>query len=148
MTDQVLAVLGLARRSGALAMGEAPVAEACRSGKARAVLLAADAADNTADRAARLAGERIPLAALPRDKGQVGFALGRSSCAVLAVTDPGLAALVLAKLAAEDEVRYGQTAALLEQRAQQARRRARRKPGTRGAAKAGPGKRAKHGSAN
>ena len=148
MTDAVLSVLGLARRGGNLAMGEEPAAEACRTGRARVVLLAADAADNTVRRARRLAGEKVPLVQLPQDKGQVGFALGRASCAVLAVTDPGLAALVLAKLAAEDEARYGQTAALLEQRAQQARRRARRKPGTRGPAKAGPRKRAKHGSAN
>lgn len=147
MTDAVLSVLGLARRGGNLAMGEEPAAEACRTGRARVVLLAADAADNTVRRARRLAGEKVPLVQLPQDKGQVGFALGRASCAVLAVTDPGLAALALAKLAGEDEERYAQTAALLERRAQQARKRSgTQKPGNAGQPKARPGKRAKHGS--
>lgn len=147
MTDAVLSVLGLARRGGNLAMGEEPAAEACRTGRARVVLLAADAADNTVRRARRLAGEKVPLVQLPQDKGQVGFALGRASCAVLAVTDPGLAALALAKLAGEDEERYAQTAALLERRAQQARKRSgTQKPGDAGQPKARPGKRAKHGS--
>ena len=128
-------------------MGEEPAAEACRTGRARVVLLAADAADNTVRRARRLAGEKVPLVQLHQDKGQVGFALGRASCAVLAVTDPGLAALALAKLAGEDEERYAQTAALLERRAQQARKRSgTQKPGDAGQPKARPGKRAKHGS--
>ena len=147
MTDAVLSVLGLARRGGNLAMGEEPAAEACRTGRARVVLLAADAADNTVRRARRLAGEKVPLVQLPQDKSQVGFVLGRASCAVLAVTDPGLAALALAKLAGEDEERYAQTAALLERRAQQARKRSgTQKPGDAGQPKARPGKRAKHGS--
>ena len=147
MTDAVLSVLGLARRGGNLAMGEEPAAEACRTGRARVVLLAADAADNTVRRARRLAGEKVPLVQLPQDKGRVGFALGRASYAVLAVTDPGLAALALAKLAGEDEERYAQTAALLERRAQQARKRSgTQKPGDAGQPKARPGKRAKHGS--
>ena len=147
MTDTVLAALGLALRGGNLAVDAEPVAEACRTGRARVVLLAADAADNTVRRARRLAGEKVPLVQLPQDKGQVGFALGRASCAVLAVTDPGLAALALAKLAGEDEERYAQTAALLERRAQQARKRSgTQKPGDAGQPKARPGKRAKHGS--
>ena len=147
MTDKILGLIGLARRGGSLAIGEESVAEACRAGTARVVLLAADAADNTVRRAGRLAGEMVPLVTLPRDKGQVGFALGRASCAVLAVTDPGLAALVLAKLAGEDTERYAQTAALLEQRAQQARRKSeKQKPGAKGTAQARPGRKAKHGS--
>ena len=147
MTDAVLAVLGLARRGGNLAMGEEPVAEACRTGRARVVLLAADAADNTARRAQRLAGEKVPLVQLPQDKSQVGFALGRASCAMLAVTDPGMAALALTKLAGEDEERYAQTAGLLEQRAQQARKRSgTQKPRDAGQPKVRSGKRSKHGS--
>lgn len=103
VTDNVLGLLGLALRSGNLAVGEDPVAAACQSGRAKVVLLASDAAGNTVDRARRLAGERVPLAVLPRDKSQVGFALGRSFCAVLAVTDLGLAAALLKRLVQEDE---------------------------------------------
>lgn len=147
--DRVLGTLGLARRSGNLAVGEEPVAAACRGGQARVVLLAGDAADNTARKAARLGQERdIPVAALPYDKGQVGFALGRSSCAVLAVTDAGLAALLLEKLAADDPERYGQAAAALALRAAQERK---KKTG-RGKAGQGsggrPAKGSKHGTVN
>ena len=133
MTDTVLAALGLALRGGNLAVGEEPVAEACRTGKARVVLLASDAAGNTARRATRL----------------VGFALGRASCAVAAVTEPGLAALVLSRLAEEEKARYGQVAALLEGRARQTREKSgRRKPRPSEPAPVEPGKRAKHGSVN
>ncbi len=98
MTDPILTTLGLARKSGALAIGEAPVEEACKARKAKLVLLSAGAAGNTADRAKRLAREcGAPLAALPFDKSQVGFALGRSVCAVLALKDAGFAALIQGK---------------------------------------------------
>ena len=144
MTDTVLAALGLALRGGNLAVGEEPVAEACRTGKARVVLLASDAAGNTARRATRLAGENVPLVPLPRDKSQVGFALGRASCAVAAVTE-----LVLSRLAEEEKARYGQVAALLEGRARQTREKSgRRKPRPSEPAPVEPGKRAKHGSVN
>ena len=114
MTDTVLAALGLALRGGNLAVGEEPVAEACRTGKAR-----------------------------------VGVALGRASCAVAAVTEPGLAALVLSRLAEEEKARYGQVAALLEGRARQTREKSgRRKPRPSEPAPVEPGKRAKHGSVN
>ncbi len=103
MTDRTLSLLGLALRGGSLAVGEEPVGEACRTGRAKLVLAAADAAGNSADRAKRLAERAgIPFAVLPRTKEQTGFALGRASCAVLAVTDSGLAAAVEERLEAED----------------------------------------------
>jgi ribosomal protein L7Ae-like RNA K-turn-binding protein len=128
VTDNVLNTLGLARRAGALAVGEEPVAEACRTKKARVLLVAADAAENTGDKAGRLAGLcAAPVAVLPYDKAQVGFALGRSSCALLAVTDMGLAASLVGKLAAAQPERYGQTAAALEEQARRFQRRKRAK---------------------
>ena len=134
MTDRCLALLGLARRGGNLAMGEEPVAEACRTKSARVVLLAADAADNTARRSRRVAeGAGVPLAELPHTKHEIGFQLGRSSCAVLAVTDTGLAAGVLARLAQTDPERYGPLAARLKGRAE---KRLRRQKETRARAKA------------
>lgn len=85
-------------------MGEEPVAEACRLGKAQVILLAADAGDTTVRRGARAAGAAgAPLITLPYDKAELGFRLGRSTCALLAVTDRGLAAAVVARLAMRDE---------------------------------------------
>lgn len=131
MEDDALTMLGLALRAGSLAVGEEPVTEACHTGHARVVLLAADAADNTVDRAARLVGDRdVPLVILPYEKSRVGFHLGRGSCALLAVTDAGLAAAVMSKLAAAGP-EYSETAALLKERAGRALRRKRRKAAAR-----------------
>jgi ribosomal protein L7Ae-like RNA K-turn-binding protein len=152
VTDHVLNTLGLARRAGSLAVGEEPVVEACKLKKARVLLLAADAADNTADKAGRLSDlAGAPLVALPYDKAQVGFALGRSACALLAVTDAGLAAALVAKLAAAQPDRYGETAAQLEEKARRVQHRKRAKAQEKRQAKAGrkpaqPGKRANRGN--
>ncbi len=104
MSERALSLLGLARRGGNLALGEAPVAEACKLRRARLVLVASDAGDSTARRGARLA-ERggAPLAVLPWTKAEIGRQLGRASCALLAVTDSGLAAAVAERLAEEDD---------------------------------------------
>lgn len=138
MTDPVLRMLGLARRGGNLAVGEEPVTEALKERRAKAVLLARDAAENTADRAARLtAGTHAILLTLPYDKAEVGASLGRESCAVLAVTDAGLAAAVVKKLAETDAANYGGAAALLDEKAQRTQRRKRAKAQEKKQAQAG-----------
>lgn len=138
MTDHVLNTLGLARRSGNLAIGEEPVTEAVKSRKAKVVFLASDAAENTAQRTARLAAEcGTLLLTLPHDKSQVGFSLGRSTCAMLAVTDAGLAASVVKKLAEADGERYGGAALLLEEKARRTQRRKRAKAQEKKQAQAG-----------
>lgn len=125
MTDHLLNTLGLALRSGSLAVGEDSAAQACTEGKARLLLIACDAAENTADKAARLAGQKgIPLITLPHEKSQVGFHLGRSVCALLAVTDAGFAASIVKRLAAGEPERYS---ALAEELAGKAKRTQRRK---------------------
>lgn len=104
MTDNTLSLLGLARRGGNLALGEEPVAEACRLKKARAVFLASDAGDTTARRGGRMAESAgLPLVVLPWTKAELGDQLGRASCALLALTDQGLASAVVSRLARRDE---------------------------------------------
>lgn len=104
MTDSALSLLGLALRGNNLAIGEEPVAEACKAGRARLVLTAADAAQNSADRAGRMAElGGVPWVRLPWDKETLGRALGRRLCAVAALTDQGLAAALAEKLAGRDE---------------------------------------------
>lgn len=116
--DPILHLLGLAKKAGRLEIGEEPVGAACRSRQARLVLLAADAAPNTRRRAAHFgeAGNVLWLET-PFDKGQLGFILGRSSCAMLALTDAGFSAAVAEKLAARDPDRYGPAAQQLRNRA-------------------------------
>ena len=55
MTSNALSLLGLALRGNNLAVGEEPVREACRTRRARLVMSAADAAQNSIDRAGRMA---------------------------------------------------------------------------------------------
>lgn len=100
MSDKLLSLLGLALRGSNLAVGEAPVEEACTTRRARLVLYAQDAAENSVSRAGRMAQRGgVELVALPYTKQELGYALGRNSCAVLALTDGGLAAAVVSRLA-------------------------------------------------
>ena len=92
MTANALGLLGLARKAGKLEIGEDPAGAACRGRKARLVLLAADAAENTAAKARRLAQEaNARCMCLSFTKEELGAALGRKVCAVAALTDEGFA---------------------------------------------------------
>ena len=116
--DPILLLLGLARKAGRLEIGEEPVGAVCRARQARLVLLASDAAANTNRRAAHFgeAGNVLWLE-VPYSKAELGFHLGRGSCAMLAITDAGFAAAVTEKLAARDPERYGPAAQQLRQKA-------------------------------
>ena len=116
--DPVLHLLGLAKKAGRLEIGEEPVGAACRARQAKLVLLAADAAPNTRRRAAHFgqAGNVLWLET-PFDKAALGPVLGRTSCAMLALTDAGFSAAVAEKLAARDPDRYGPAARQLREKA-------------------------------
>lgn len=104
VTSNALSLLGLSLRGGNLAVGEEPVADACKTGRAKLVLIAADAAENSAGRASRWAeAQNVPWARIPWDKAAMGFALGRSTCAMAALTDSGLAGALAVKLLQTDE---------------------------------------------
>lgn len=122
--DPILHLLGLAKKAGRLEIGEEPVGSACRARQARLVLLAADAAPNTYRRAAHFgeAGNVLWLE-LPFTKEELGFQLGRSSCAMLALTDAGFAAAVSEKLRARDPEKYEAAASQLKQKADKVLRR-------------------------
>ena len=117
-SDPILHLLGLAKKAGRLELGEEPVGAVCRARQARLVLLASDAAANTARRAAHFgqAGNVLWLE-LPFTKAELGDRFSRSSCAMLALTDAGFAAAVSEKLAARDPERYGPAAQQLREKA-------------------------------
>lgn len=116
--DPILHLLGLAKKAGRLEIGEEPVGAACRARQARLVLLASDAAPNTRRRAAHFgeAGNVLWLET-PFAKSELGLILGRSSCAMLALTDAGFSAAVVEKLAARDPDKYGPAAGQLREKA-------------------------------
>lgn len=123
--DKILSLIGLAKKAGRVEAGEEPVGAAARARDARLILLAADAADNTVRRAGHFAeAGACLLARIPADKDALGRAVGRTSCAMLAVTDVGFAEAIAKKLAALDVERY---AALAEKLSVKAARAAARK---------------------
>ena len=91
--DNVLHLLGIARKAGRVEVGEEPVGASARARQARLILVASDAADNSARRAAHFAqAGKAPWFRVPYTKGELGGTVGRASCAMLALTDVGLAA--------------------------------------------------------
>lgn len=124
--DKILGLLGLAKKAGRLETGEEPVGAACRARDARLLLLADDAAPNTVRRAAHFAeaGACVMLT-VPAPKAVLGAAVGRSSCAMVAVTDIGFADAIAKRLAALDEAHYGLAAERLAIKAQRAAERRR-----------------------
>jgi ribosomal protein L7Ae-like RNA K-turn-binding protein len=133
MLDKALGLLGLAQKGGNLAIGEEPVGAAARAGKARLILLASDAAGHTQRRAASFAAaHQTPVVQLDADKDTLGAAFGRTSVAMIALTDVFLAKKFLETL--DDPARYGaqlaavtEKAAAMAQRKQEQQRRNRKK---------------------
>ena len=82
MSKELLSTLGLCKRAGMLEAGEEPVESAARARDVRLLLLAQDAAENTARRAEHFAqmGQCI-LVSVPFTKEELGRAVGRESCA-------------------------------------------------------------------
>lgn len=126
--DPILHLLGLARKAGKLELGEEPVGAACRAKQAKLMLLASDAAPNTRRRAAHF-GEagNVLFLELPFTKAELGFAMGRGFCAMLALTDSGFAASLADKLAARSPERYAPAAEQLRIKAERVLQRQREK---------------------
>ncbi len=118
--DKVLSMLGLAKKAGRLEVGEEPVGAAARARDARLIVVAEDAAENTVRRVRHFADAGQCLwVKVPATKDELGRAVGRTSCAMVALTDVGFAEAAAKKLAALDE-RFAETAQKLSVKAQRA----------------------------
>ena len=90
--DKALNYLALARKGGMAELGEEPVGAITRTGKGYLVLVASDASDHTWRRAKSfVAGTEQQCVRLSFTKDELGIAVGRTSLAIAAVTDPALA---------------------------------------------------------
>ena len=119
--DKALGYLALARKAGFAELGEEPVGAAARLGHARLVLVASDASDHTWRRAKSfVAGTNQQLVRLPSTKDEMGFAIGRTSLAIAAITDAGLALSLVKTL---DIQKHKDVLAALEEMAQRAKQR-------------------------
>ena len=122
--ERILSLLGLAHKAGRVEIGEEPVGSAARAKKARIILVAGDAAASSVRRAMGFANAGSCLClVIPATKEQLGRALGRTSCAMAAVTDIGFAEAIVKKLAALDPERYAPAAERLEIKARRAAQR-------------------------
>ena len=111
--DKALNFLGLCKKAGKLLTGEDGVSGAARSGEAALIMTASDTASNTKKKALNLSEwNETPHVQLPWDKDTLGELLDKRVCAILALTDQGLAAAFAKKLSEQDPA-YEQTAALL-----------------------------------
>ena len=121
MTDNILSMLGLAHKAGKVEIGEEPVGSAARAKKARVIFVADDAAPSTKRRAKSFAetGSCI-LLPIPAEKDDMGRVLGRTSCAMCAVTEIGFACAIVKKLAAVEPEKYQTAAEALEVKAKRA----------------------------
>lgn len=126
MMDNILSMLGLAHKAGKVEIGEEPVGSAARAKKARVIFVAADAAPSAKRRAKSFAetGSCI-LLPIGAEKDAMGRVLGRTSCAMCAVTEIGFACAIVKKLAAIEPETYHAAAEALEVKAKRAAERRR-----------------------
>ena len=120
--DKALNYLSLARKGGLAELGEEPVAAISRTGKAYLIAVASDASDHTWRRAKSFAaGTQQQCVRLPFTKDEMGFAIGRTSLAIAAITDPSLA-LALVKALGQPE-KYTEILEVLTQKSDRANKR-------------------------
>ncbi len=128
-SDPCLGMLGLARRAGKLAFGDELVRQLCADHKARCVLVAADAGESTAKKAAVYAARaNVPCITLPHGKEELGAAIGKNGCAVCALSDIGMAAAAIGKLAVQHPEYQAVAAQLSEKNVRIQSRRGKKKP--------------------
>ena len=120
---KALNYLSLARKGGFAELGEEPVGAITRTGKGYLVLVASDASDHTWRRAKSFAaGTDQQCVRIPYTKDEMGFAIGRSSLAIAAITDSALA-LALVKALPEQEKHKAAVEALEQKANRMAQRR-------------------------
>ena len=121
--DRARQYLALGRKAGLLITGEENCGSAAETGKARLLLLAADASPNARKRAESfIQGRRAPLLTLPFPKEELSRLLGRPGCSMVCFTDLALARH-FASAMAEADPEWRPTEELLLQREEKARRR-------------------------
>ena len=122
MDNKALNYLALARKGGRAELGEEPVGAAARALKAHLILVAGDASDHTWRRAkSYAAGTDQQCIRMECTKDEMGFAIGRTSLAIAAVTDVQLALALVNSLGQPEK--YKQCLEVLDTKAQRLKKR-------------------------
>ncbi|EST13036.1 YlxQ family RNA-binding protein [Sporolactobacillus laevolacticus] len=91
-------LLGLAQRAGKVSSGEETVLRMIRQGKAKAVILSADASQRTKKTIGnKCSYYHVPLLTVP-DREVLGQAIGQPSRVIIAVTDSGFAGQLIGRI--------------------------------------------------
>ncbi len=103
--------LSLARKGGLIEIGETAAGDCVRHGRAKLIIVAADASDNARKRAGDYA-KRIGQGSVrvPYAKEEISKAMGRPGCSMAAFTDAGIAAAFMKALAEEYGEEYSAAA--------------------------------------
>ena len=96
-----LALLGMARRAGALAYGTGSTRRALKEGRARLILLAQDASGTQRDKVMKLLRHGTTPRATLGTRESLGLAVGSAPISAVAVTDNEFAKELVARLVAE-----------------------------------------------
>ena len=120
--DKALNYLALARKGGMAELGEEPVGASARALKAHLILVASDASDHTWRRAKSFAaGTDQQCIRLNATKDEMGFAIGRTSLAIAAITDVQLALALVNSLGQNEK--YSGAVEVLTEKVQKAKKR-------------------------
>ncbi len=103
---KALNYMSLARKGSRIELGEEPCGAAARAGHARLVIVAGDASPHTWRRAkSYVAGTDQQCLKVPFSKDELGMAIGRTSLAMAAFTDPALALAFVKAMDGQEQYR-------------------------------------------
>ncbi len=95
---EILGLLGLARRAGAVSPGVDATRRSLGAGDVRLVLLATDVSETQFEKVRRLIGRRRVPVRWVSDRDVLGRALGKSALSMVGVTEGSFAAQLLERL--------------------------------------------------
>lgn len=121
--NNILGLIGLAKRAGKLALGEEMCSIAVRDRKARAIFTASDASSRAISWAESCGTPHLPL---PITKAELGALFSRASCAQFVILDLGIAASIAEKLALSSDSYKKVSDILSEQNARAKKRKAKK----------------------
>ncbi|MCD7882447.1 MAG: ribosomal L7Ae/L30e/S12e/Gadd45 family protein [Lachnospiraceae bacterium] len=99
MRDNVLSLVGIAKKANKVASGEYQTETAVKSGTASLVIISSEASENTRKKFQNMCTFHQVPAYLYGTRQELGAASGTEYRAVIAVRDPGLAKAIEKKLA-------------------------------------------------
>ena len=98
MNDKVISLLGLAERAGKIASGEFAAEKAVKIGKARLIIVAEDASDNTKKKMKNMTAFYETPLYVYGSKDDLGHCIGKEYRSMVAVLQPGFAKSVMKQL--------------------------------------------------